>query len=326
MKGDASLPFGRKGNTMGFKSMGNGLAAAVLAALSLGCGGALTPTAGETCTTANVGTCEGTVSALFCINGKWTSLPCRGAGGCKEVGGQVTCDQTLGMAGETCHATGTGTGACAVDGQAQLTCQGGTFVKGSDCVTCNITSTNQVVCQQPCSAATCTGCCFNGQCQTGNTASACGKAGSACTACGNNQVCKVNQTCGVDPESRWRVQPLSAVITPTNNGAQWDTGGSPPDPFIVMGCPPLSAPIQTSTPAVADTLNPTWTSGGCVTTAAALLSEPWQFQPYDEDISSHDPISQAWAYQFEEGDFQKGTITLNAGGGLTSITVQLQKQ
>jgi hypothetical protein len=122
------------------------------------------------------------------------------------------------------------------------------------------------------------------------------------------------------------VQPLSAVITSTNNGASWDGDGSAPDPFIAMICPPGSAPKQTSTPAVQDTLQPSWTTGGCVTTAGALLAEPWVFQPYDEDFSAHDPISQAWSYQFREADFIEGTVNLNAGGGLTSITVQLQKQ
>jgi hypothetical protein len=290
-----------------------------------GCGGGL-PVAGESCTTSTEGACDDTTAALFCLNGKWTRTPCRGSGGCKLTGNQLTCDQAMGVSGEVCITTGPGTGACSTDGKAQLTCQSNQFQKVSDCVTCNVTSTNQIDCRQPCGPQTCAGCCFNGACQPGNTASACGKSGVVCSACGTNQVCKTDQTCGVDPNSQWRVQPLSAVITSTNNGASWDGDGSAPDPFIAMICPPGSAPKQTSTPAVQDTLQPSWTTGGCVTTAGALLAEPWVFQPYDEDFSAHDPISQAWSYQFREADFIEGTVNLNAGGGLTSITVQLQKQ
>ena len=304
----------------------SGIATMALALL-LGCGGGeATPEAGASCTNSTEAACSSASTALFCIGGKWTTTPCRGPGGCAVSGTTLTCDQTLGVAGEACFTNTSGTGACAADGKAQLSCQANQFQKVSDCVTCNITSTNQVDCQRPCGPDTCTGCCFNGVCQAGNMTSACGKGGGACSACGGQQICRVDQSCGVNPESRWRVQPVSAVIASSNNGTEWDGDGSAPDARIEMLCPPTSSPVQGMTPTAQNTYTPSWSSGGCITTASALLAGPWTFQPFDEDLASDDPISQPFTYRFEESDFVAGTVTLSAGGGLTSITVQLQRQ
>jgi hypothetical protein len=173
-----------------------------------------------------------------------------------------------------------------------------------------------------CTSANCAGCCLNNVCQSGNTAAACGKNAAACMACTTNQVCRTDQTCGVDPESSWRVQPAGAQIAPNDNGTDWDADSSPPDVFVTMTCPPS---IASSTAAV-QSYSPSWTSGGCVTKAKNLLQASWTFQLWDEDLLSDDTITQVLSYQFKEQDFVAGAVTLSASGGMQSLTVQLQRQ
>ncbi|RYZ39384.1 MAG: hypothetical protein EOO71_20320 [Myxococcaceae bacterium] len=174
-----------------------------------------------------------------------------------------------------------------------------------------------------CSAANCTGCCFNNTCQTGNTASACGKAGAACLKCASVQVCKTDQTCGVDPASVWRVQPVSARISASNNGSSWDGDNSPPDVFVAMACP--GSTVATVTPEV-ESYTPAWSTGGCTATAGQLLAERWGCQLGDSDLSVNDPMTDVLTYQLTEAHFVEGNLTLAASGGMMSMTVQLQKQ
>ncbi|WNG55040.1 hypothetical protein F0U59_09820 [Archangium gephyra] len=177
--------------------------------------------------------------------------------------------------------------------------------------------------EQKCSASNCAGCCFNNVCQTGNTASACGKAGATCSACGSAQVCRTNQTCGVDPNSVWRVQPTSARIASSDNGTSWDGDGSAPDVVVAMRCP--GSTTSTETPEV-ESYTPAWTSGGCTAKASQLLAEPWVFQLWDIDFSSNDTITDSLALRITEEFLTAGGVTVNASGGMTSMTVQLQKQ
>ncbi|MFE8595446.1 hypothetical protein [Archangium violaceum] len=177
--------------------------------------------------------------------------------------------------------------------------------------------------EQKCSASNCTGCCFNNVCQTGNTASACGKEGATCSACGSAQVCRTNQTCGVDPNSVWRVQPVSARIAASDNGTAWDADSSAPDVVVVMRCP--GSTTSTATPEV-ESYTPAWTTGGCTAKASQLLAEPWVFQLWDIDFSSDDTITDSLALRITEEFLTAGTVTVNASGGMTSMTVQLQKQ
>lgn len=178
---------------------------------------------------------------------------------------------------------------------------------------------------QTCSATNCAGCCFNGQCQSGNTASACGKDGATCAACGASQICKTDQTCGVDPDGTWLVQPTAATITQTNNGTSWDGDSSGPDVFINMQCP-ATTPVSSHTPTADDTWTPSWSSGGCTTKASFLLAQPFVFQPWDEDLTSDDPISDALQIQFTEANLSAGTVNATGLGGLQTITFQLTKQ
>ncbi|AEI65752.1 putative lipoprotein [Corallococcus macrosporus] len=174
-----------------------------------------------------------------------------------------------------------------------------------------------------CDASNCAGCCFNNVCQTGTSTSACGSAGAACRACGAAQVCKADQTCGVDPEGVWRVQPVSAQIAATNNGSAWDADGSPPDVFIEMACPGGTAVFTT---AAVEGLAPAWTSGGCTARASQLMAEQWAFQVWDEDLASDDTITGVLVTRFTEQHFTAGTVVFGASGGMTSLTVRLEKQ
>ncbi len=212
---------------------------------------------------------------------------------------------------------GTSTNACGEGGNAcnvcssGLSCISGACQQGTNANTCN--STN------------CAGCCLNGACQAGTTPAACGKNGAACSPCDNNQVCRQDQTCGVDPESTWRVQPVRAKVAANDNGTDWDGDGSAPDVVVAMACPPLSAPVQSGTPEV-QSYNPTWTSGGCVTKAKHLLAEQWVMQVWDIDFADDDTITQPLGYQFTESDFVRGSVTFSASGGMESMALELQKQ
>lgn len=175
-----------------------------------------------------------------------------------------------------------------------------------------------------CGAQNCTGCCFNGACQTGSAATGCGKAGATCSACNSNQVCRVDQTCGVDPESTWVVQPTSAQITSNNNGSAWDGDGSAPDPQVFMTCGDMTA--ATSTPEASDTYRPTWTTGGCSAKAKDLLRAGWSFRVYDIDAVVDDTITSSLVVTITEANFSAGSFTLLPSGGLQSMSVALRRQ
>lgn len=176
-----------------------------------------------------------------------------------------------------------------------------------------------------CGPSNCTGCCFNGACQPGSTAAACGKYGASCVACTTNQVCRVDQSCGVDPESTWKVQPVSAAITSTNNGSAWDGDGSSPDVRVFMSCPSTAASFNGSTTEVPG-YAPTWTSGGCTAKAKELLADGWGFQVFDIDLVADDTITAYLKVTLREQDFAAGAFTLQPTGGLQSMNVQLVRQ
>jgi len=174
-----------------------------------------------------------------------------------------------------------------------------------------------------CGASNCAGCCFNNACQTGTASAACGKAGAACRACASAQVCKADQTCGVEPSSVWQVQPVSAVIASNNNGSAWDGDGSAPDVAVAMRCPGSSSSFST---AQVESYTPTWTAGSCTATASQLLADPWVFQLFDIDLVSNDTITGPLGYRFLETDLLAGSVTLGPSGGMTSLTVRVTKQ
>lgn len=180
-----------------------------------------------------------------------------------------------------------------------------------------------------CSAKTCAGCCFNGTCQTGTTTTACGKFGVECAYCPGvavSAICKTDQTCGVDPEGTWKVQPLNAKIATTNQGADWDFGGGAPDPFVTLYCPSTAAAVTSTTPTVTDSFTPTWSTGGCVMKAKDLMGLGYAIQAWDEDVSVNDPICGKGTIVPKESDLFAGTMNLAALPNLISLNVALVKQ
>ena len=75
-----------------------------------------------------------------------------------------------------------------------------------------------------------------------------------------------------------------------------------------------------------ESYTPAWTTGGCTAKASQLLAEPWVFQLWDIDVSSNDTITGTLALRITEEFLTGGAVTVNASGGMTSMTVQLQKQ
>lgn len=177
-----------------------------------------------------------------------------------------------------------------------------------------------------CSAANCTGCCLNGTCNAGSTNAGCGKNGAACVACGSQTICKADQSCGLDPEATWVVQPISATISTTNAGATWDFGSGAPDPYVATWCPADSA-TPSFTPTANDTFMPTWTTGGCSAKAKDLLSKGFALSVTDEDVSASDGISGKGTLMVTEAQLLSGQMTgITNNDTLVTLTVRFTKQ
>lgn len=180
-----------------------------------------------------------------------------------------------------------------------------------------------------CSAATCaSGCCANGVCQTGNTAAQCGTMGAACMACGAVDICKADQTCGLDPAATWRVYVSAAEISASKpSGAGWDSFGGPPDTEIGLWCPGSNVNLTAIMAVVDDDYFPTWTGGGCTLTAAGLLADGLAFDALDLDgTSADDEIAPRTVTTITEAQLRAGTKTLSFVGSLDEITFRFVKQ
>jgi hypothetical protein len=108
--------------------------AGLVAALGLGCG---PPRAGEGCKGTGFA-CADATAALECRSGTWTELPCRGPGGCAEVGSQVSCDQSADVAGDACAEPLESEGLCGPGGTSVLQCHAGTLVTTASCQSCAV--------------------------------------------------------------------------------------------------------------------------------------------------------------------------------------------
>jgi hypothetical protein len=106
-----------------------------------------------------------------------------------------------------------------------------------------------------------------------------------CAVCASLEVCRADQTCGIDPQSIWTVQPVSATVTTMNGTADWDLGGGAPDPYVDTWCP-SDAGTPSTTPVVTNSFTPTWSTGGCSTTAKELLSKGYGVDAFDDDVGS----------------------------------------
>lgn len=245
--------------------------------------------------------------------------PCDGTYTVSPVGVAPSCGPSTctGCCSAGTCITSVSSAACGTGGAACMACGGTDF-----CTTAGVCAAPQA-----CGPGNCAGCCSpSGVCQGGSTSTACGRGGGACTVCSGNQVCRAGvASCGIDPASRWRVQPVSAVITATNNGTDWDGDASAPDVVVKMTCPPTSAPVMSQTPEV-QSLTPAWSTGGCVTTAAALFAQPWLFQVFDIDLVADDTITSGLQVQFDEADLTAGSTAISPVGGLQSLQVQFVRQ
>jgi hypothetical protein len=112
------------------------LAVPLLAVLSL-CAACSKPKAGGSCTAKPPvaksfdGVCEGKEAALVCLNGTYTQIKCRkGAVGCMEVMGSVSCD-IIEDVGEPCF--GDREVGCSSDGKKMMTCTGGKWALKMAC-------------------------------------------------------------------------------------------------------------------------------------------------------------------------------------------------
>jgi hypothetical protein len=173
-----------------------------------------------------------------------------------------------------------------------------------------------------CSAATCAnGCCANGVCQAGTSNAQCGKGGVACAVCPSaTDVCKADQTCGIDPASTWRVRPSSAVIS----SFAWDDL-SPPDIELELWCPATATNATAVMPKVSDSYMPSWSSGGCTLTAAQALSAGFAWDAYDVDITALEEVAARQVEVLTESELRAGSVTVS-NGGVQSMTVTLIKQ
>jgi hypothetical protein len=139
-------------------------------------------------------------------------------------------------------------------------------------------------------------------------------------------VCKTDQTCGVDPDSNWLVQPTSASVKPTNNGASSDGDGSGPDPQVFLACPSSAPNFTHQTPEAGNTFAPTWSTGGCVMKARDLIQTGFGFRVFDIDIAADDPITGSYNFTLVEGTFVAGTSTQMNLDGLNSITFTFSRR
>jgi hypothetical protein len=105
---------------------------AAWAALLASCG----PAPGTECDTAGY-RCASTSSALECRDGKWRSLPCRGALGCTVTDGQVDCDVSRNRIDDACGEAHEGFSICDPTGTAVLECRVGTFLQTHACSSCS---------------------------------------------------------------------------------------------------------------------------------------------------------------------------------------------
>ncbi|MBL8940923.1 MAG: hypothetical protein JNM69_40645, partial [Archangium sp.] len=91
--------------------------------------------------------------------------------------------------------------------------------------------------------------------------------------------------------------------------------------YVDLYCPSNETSVTSSTPTVTDSSSPSWSSGGCVMTAAELLSLGFAFAVYDEDgATADDRIAAKTTVTVTQSDLMSGTLTRGPMSSLTSIT------
>lgn len=177
-----------------------------------------------------------------------------------------------------------------------------------------------------CNNQTCTGCCFNNTCQSGNTAGACGKAAMACTACQSAEICKADQTCGIDPESNWRIFISAVTVAPNDNGNAWDPLGGAPDIGVDLWCPASSSSVTAVQPVVNDAFSATWSQGGCTMKARDLMSAGFSLNVVDRDADADDPITGVAKVTPTNLHLVVGSLYQPSVGKALSLTISFTRQ
>lgn len=178
-----------------------------------------------------------------------------------------------------------------------------------------------------CSSANCLGCCFNGACQPGNTNAACGKNGSVCEPCATGKMCLPAQTCGIDPESTWKVQPSRATIRGTNGaGEAWDPLGGAPDSFAILFCPATAMMETARTPSVNDAFMATWTTGSCTMKAKDLMASGFAVEVWDADTAGNDNVLGKSTFKPNESQLLNGSLSASNNTTCPNITISFTRQ
>lgn len=137
-----------------------------------------------------------------------------------------------------------------------------------------------------------------------------------------NEAC-ANQSCGLDPQSMWRVRPTMGTVTMRKpNGDNWDGFGGEPDPYVNLYCPATASSITVTSSEASNTLTPSWTTGSCVLTAAQLLSAGFAFSVYDADGffgGADDLILAKTTVPVTTADLMAGSISRGPASALVSI-------
>jgi hypothetical protein len=91
---------------------------------------ACTPRAGDPCKPGKE-SCADRKTALACLGGRVTSVPCRGPAGCTRTGEVTSCDNAIAVEGDPCPSDDDN--ACSLQGDALLVCRGGRFGVAERC-------------------------------------------------------------------------------------------------------------------------------------------------------------------------------------------------
>lgn len=177
-----------------------------------------------------------------------------------------------------------------------------------------------------CGPANCPGCCFGERCELGTTAAACGRGGGLCAVCQPNQICKSEvQTCGVDPDGNWLVQPVSAEVAPKKNGTvDWDIDTSAPDPYPRLACP-ADGVVKDGT-FVPNTTKAKWTDLACVIKARDLLAKGFLVGVRDDDVGNNEVIAMDTVVKPTESELLGGAKVISQAPNLSTLQIKFTRQ
>jgi hypothetical protein len=109
------------------------------------------------------------------------------------------------------------------------------------------------------------------------------------------------------------------------NGSAWDSL-SDPDTRIELYCPESEQNISAVMPTVNDNFNPTWSTGGCIATAAEFLTEGFGFEAVENDGTFDDVMTAYTIVPLTEAELRAGMKTIGPAGGNDSMTLRFTKQ